>query len=413
MKVKNFDKNFVLVVIGQIISILGSAILRFALDLYILDITSRADIFAAVLAISAIPIVIFSPVGGAVADRVNRRNLMVIFDFASSFTVLVLIMLLVTDNAGVIGVGVIMTVLSLISAMYQPAVQASIPLLVKSEGLVQANGIVNGVSALSNLLGPVLGGVLYGLLGLNTLVIFSCIAFALSAVMEIFIKIPFIKPELSGHIIPAIIKDMKNGLSYIIHKNNIVFRIIIITAALNMFLSSFIIIGAPYVIRIVMQSSEFMYGISMGAMQLSGIIGAVTVGFFAKKMKLDTLYKPMIYIALFILPMILALMPFMLEQGYLPSFIIFNAAIMIIMLFATVISVYVISEVQKETPNELLGKVMAIIMAAAHCAMPLGQLIYGALFEAFSDTVYIPVIIAFLLTFWLGLLSRRLLKNNF
>ena len=74
--------NFRLMVTGQIISILGSALLRFALSLYVLDVTGRADIYAALYAFSNIPLLI-SPVGGAIADRFNRRNLMVLFDFTS------------------------------------------------------------------------------------------------------------------------------------------------------------------------------------------------------------------------------------------------------------------------------------------------------------------------------------------
>jgi MFS family permease len=84
MNNKPFTRDFSLVVMGQIVSIFGSAILRFALDLYVLDVTGRADIFALVIALSAIPGILFSPVGGAIADRFNRRNLMVILDFSNS-----------------------------------------------------------------------------------------------------------------------------------------------------------------------------------------------------------------------------------------------------------------------------------------------------------------------------------------
>ncbi|MFD1402085.1 hypothetical protein [Robinsoniella peoriensis] len=82
-KHKFYSKDFNLMVFGQVISILGSSLLRFALSLYVLDITGRADMFATLLAISNIPLLL-TPVGGAIADRFNRRNLMVIFDFASS-----------------------------------------------------------------------------------------------------------------------------------------------------------------------------------------------------------------------------------------------------------------------------------------------------------------------------------------
>lgn len=76
-------KDFHLMVSGQIITILGSTLLRFALSLYVLDITGRADIFAGLYAITSIPFLL-APLGGAIADRFNRRNVMVILDFINS-----------------------------------------------------------------------------------------------------------------------------------------------------------------------------------------------------------------------------------------------------------------------------------------------------------------------------------------
>ena len=410
MKSKNFDRNFVLMVIGQIISILGSSILRFALDLYILDLTGRADIFAAVLAISTIPVILFSPIGGAIADRFNRRNLMVIFDFCSSFVVLVLILLYLSGRADVVGITMVMTLLSLISAMYQPAVQASIPMLVKEEGLAQANGIVSGVGAISGLLGPVLGGMLYGAVGLKSLIIFSCGAFFCSAVMEIFIQIPFTKLERTRHIIPTIISDMKDGFRYMFHKNRRIFKTLLLAAALNMFLSAFITVGAPYVLRVTMESSDTMYGIGMGLAQVASIGGALLVGVFAPKMKLETLYLWLLGIAVLLLPMALAVTGGVLGLGYLPSFLLFFLFAMAIMLMATVISIFVITEIQRETPNELLGKIMALVMAVAQCAAPLGQIFYGAAFEWFSKDVYIPVLIAAVFTGLIGVAGKFALR---
>ena len=212
MRSKLFSRDFSLVVIGQIVSILGSAVLRFALNLYVLDVTGRADIFGLLVAVSAIPAILFTPLGGAIADRFSRRNLMVIFDFSSGAVVLICILLLGTGHASIAVVGVILAALSIISSMYQPAVQASVPVLVDGERLASGNGIVTGVGALSGLLGPVLGGALYGVVGLNVLVAASCAAFFLSAVMEIFIRIPFIKQARTKGIVPTIMEDMQFGL---------------------------------------------------------------------------------------------------------------------------------------------------------------------------------------------------------
>lgn len=157
VKEKGFSKDFIIMVAGQIISILGSALLRFALSLFVLDVTGRADLFAVLFAISSLP-VLLTPFGGAIADRFNRRNLMVLFDFVNSGIVLMFFIVLLTDNHSVLWIGLVMVLLSFISAMYTPAVMASIPLLVSEQKLEQANGVVNGVQALAGVTAPVLGG---------------------------------------------------------------------------------------------------------------------------------------------------------------------------------------------------------------------------------------------------------------
>ena len=81
---KLFHRNFSLMIIGQIISLFGNAILRFALSMYVLDLTGSAAAFGTILAVSMIPTVLLSPVGGIIADRINRRNIMVALDFTTA-----------------------------------------------------------------------------------------------------------------------------------------------------------------------------------------------------------------------------------------------------------------------------------------------------------------------------------------
>ncbi len=412
MKDYLWKKDFTLVVIGQIISVMGSAVLRFALNLYVLDITGRADIFALVVAVSAIPGIIFSPVGGAISDRFNRRDLMVIFDFLSSFVVLFLILLLWKGKAEVIYIGIIMAILSLISAVYQPTVQASIPVLSSEQNLTQANGIVSGVGALSGLMGPVLGSVLYGFLGIKILVVISCAMFAASAVMEIFIKIPFSKPKQTSHIVVEIWQDMKKGISYMVRDNIYILKTIAVAALLNMFLSAFFIIGVPYILRFVMKSSDLMYGAGMSLIQISSILGALLVGILTKKTTIEKLYRWLFATAMLLLPMAAAVTPMMLGLGHWPSFILFFLFGSMIIMIASIMSIFIITIVQKETPNEMLGKVMAIVMAVAQCVAPVGQIMYGSLFEKFSGAPYIPVLFGGMATAIIAFIGKKLLQRQ-
>ena len=78
---KHFSKDFILVVIGQIISLFGNSVLRFVLPLHLLNITGSAALYGFVSAFSFIPMLVMSPIGGVVADRINKRNIMVGLDF--------------------------------------------------------------------------------------------------------------------------------------------------------------------------------------------------------------------------------------------------------------------------------------------------------------------------------------------
>lgn len=412
MKQTLFSRNFALVVIGQIISLFGSAILRFAMNLYVLDMTGRADVFAAVVAISAIPGIFFTPIGGGIADRFSRRNLMVILDFTSSAVIFLLLFLIGSGHGTVLVIGIILALLSVISSIYQPTVQASIPLLVPQQHLTAANGIVNGVGALSGMLGPVIGGVLYGVIGIQALVIASSAAFFLSAVMELFIQIPFVKKITTEHILPTIVHDLKIGVQYITTENRQIISIIILATLMNLFMAPVLLIGVPYILRITMQSSETMYGVGMGIVQFSALLGALLIGKISRRLQVKTLHRFLFAAAVLIVPVATAVTPTILSWGYWPSFLLFFSFAAMIMLLVTVISIFIITAVQIQTPNDMLGKVMAIIMAVSHCAAPLGQALYGLLFEAFSTRVYVPILMAGAFTAFIAALGRRLLSGQ-
>ncbi len=406
VKEKGFSKDFIIMVAGQIISILGSALLRFALSLFVLDITGRADLFAVLFAISSLP-VLLTPFGGAIADRFNRRNLMVLFDFISSGIVLIFFIVLLTDNHSVLWIGLVMVLLSFISAMYTPAVMASIPLLVSEQKLEQANGIVNGVQALAGVTAPVLGGILYGMLGLKLLVIVSGLLFFFTAIVEMFMTIPFVKRSYDGHLMPTLIKDMKEGFTYVV-KQTFILKCTLLAALLNLLLTPLFIVGVPIILRVTMKSSDTLYGIGMGIIDFATILGALTMGYFAKKLRIHTLYIWVLMSAFLVIPMAMSVLPRALQIGYYPSYSLFIGCALIIAMMMTIISIYVMTLVQKETPNEQLGKVMAIMMAVSQCMAPLGQMVYGLLFEFFQANIYIPVFIISVCVLLLAFVTRRI-----
>lgn len=407
---KPSPKSFNIIVFGQVISVLGSALLRFALSLYVLDITGRADIYAILYAASNVPL-LFGPFGGALADRFNRRNMMMILDFLSSFIVVCFIIVMLNGSPNVLIIGVVMVLLATISAMYTPTVISSIPLLVEEQKLEKSNGLVQAVQSLSNILAPLLGGVLYGYLGLKTMVFFSASTFFISGVMIAFIKIPFKKRKYIGNIGIAIIKDMKIGFSYAFNQS-FIRKSIMFAILLNLIITSYSIVGIPIILRVTMKSSDLMYGVGMGFIEMATITGALSVGIFARKMYINKIYKCVAYISILMLVMSLSVMPKVLSLGFYPSFILFILCGFPVMMIICIINIFLVTKVQKITPPENLGKVMSIITAVATCMLPLGQVLYGFSFEIFKGYEYIPTLFSSASMLIVTIFVKNILKNE-
>lgn len=152
MENKLFTRDFTLVVIGQIISLFGNAAVRFALPLYLLNQTGSSALYGTVMALSFIPAVLLSPVGGLIADRVNKRNIMVVLDFSTAGLML-LFMLLMNHVSLVFLLTVTLMILYGIAGAYQPAVRASVPALMAQDKIMSANAVINVISSFASLLG--------------------------------------------------------------------------------------------------------------------------------------------------------------------------------------------------------------------------------------------------------------------
>lgn len=284
MNSRLFQRDFSIMILGQIISLFGNSILRFSLSLYVLDVTGSAAVFGTILAVSMIPTVILSPFGGVLADRLPKQKIMTILDFVTA-GMIVSYDVIFGSTGSLAAVAVFMILLTLIQAFYQPAVQASIPLLAAREHLMAANGIVMQVQALAGLLGPILAGMLYGIGGVKPILAASAVCFFLSAVMELFLRITHDKRAPEASPVRTALLDLKEALLYLIKENTCLFKLLIIVAGINLFLSALFIIGLPYLVKIYLGMSAQAYGFAEAALGLGSILGGLLSGLAGKKIK--------------------------------------------------------------------------------------------------------------------------------
>ena len=379
-----FSRDFTLMVIGQIISLLGNAVLRFALPLQVLDATGSAAAFGGVLALSMVPVLLCSPLGGVLADRVPRQRIMWGLDFFTA-ALAAGYGLLFAGGHSVAAVGGMMVLLSAIQALYQPAVQASIPVLVAEEHLPAANGVVAQVQALSSLLGPILGGVLYGWVGPAPIVWVGAACFFGSAVMELFLRIPFRRRGDGGAPLAALGRDLRDAGVFLVREQPGLLRVLALIALINLFL-----VGLPYLIKITLGLSSQLYSFAEAALSLGSILGGMLSGAALGRTGLRGAWRFLLGTALSLLPIALALV---LGLPPLAAYGVILAAVLAGMACAMLFTVAAQTYLQRATPPHLLGKVAAFVSAISTCAMPLGQALYGVLFQAFQARAWVVVLL--------------------
>lgn len=402
-KDKLFHKDFLLVVIGQIISLFGNAIVRFALPLYLLSVTGSAALLGITSACSVIPGILLTPVGGIIADRVNKRNVMVILDFSTAAVITILLLLMGKVNLVVLLIITLMLLYG-IQGTYQPAVQASIPVLTSEKNLLAANAVINQVGTLANILGPVLGGVLFGIWGIQSILILSIICFFISAVMEIFIHIPFKKQKKEKGFLSVALQDLKESLQFICHKKPVILKIIMILTLLNLFQTSLLLVAMPVVVTQTFGLSEKMYGFGQGMVAAGGLAGGILTGIFADKFRFHKNYLFLLIATLTMLP--ISIMIYFKRYPDLSTWIIMPCCA-IMVAAATIFMIQMMSYVQRNTPEHLVGKVVSCVLTLSMCAQPVGQVMYGNLIEQFPNHIYAIFLITALICVLITLVSKK------
>ena len=407
MNSRLFQRDFTIMILGQIISLFGNAILRFSLSLYVLEVTGSAAVFGTILAVSMIPTVLLSPFGGVLADRLPKQKIMTILDFVTAG--LIVFYDAVYGSAGnLAAVTIFMILLTLIQAFYQPSVQASIPLLASQEQLMAVNGIVMQVQALAGLLGPILAGMLYGIGGVKPILAASAVCFFLSAVMELFLRIPHEKREADGSPVRMALLDLKGAVTYLIRENTCLFKLLIVVAGINLFLSALFIIGLPYLVKIYLGMSAQAYGFAEAAMGMGSILGGLVSGLAGKKIPFKHSHYFLLGTPLLLIPVILILL-FQAPGKMIYAVLLFS--VMIGMGFAALFTIAAQTFIQKSTPVHMLGKVGAFVSTICVCALPVGQAMYGGLFELFFGSPWVVVLVGTVISMMLAYAAKRTLRN--
>lgn len=407
MTEKLFTKNFTLLILGQLTSLFGNFILKLALSMYVLEVTGLAAIFAGILSAATIPTILLSPLGGILADRADRRNIMVALDALTGVSVLCAALFLSESNAIAV-ISTLLIILSILGAFETPTVQACIPTMLQGDNIMKGNAVVNQVASLSYLIAPMLGGVLYAMLGLKPVMYASVVCFFITALFECFIKLSYQRIQNQGGVLQIVKQDFLSSMQYISKEQTSISKMLLLTAFSRFFVMGITIVGLPFLVRTVLGFNPKYYGAAESALAVATILGSIAAGILAEKLKIHKLSVLLASLGIFIIPAgIVFILPVNAIIKYGVTVVSFCGMQAVISIF----SIFAVSLIQQRTPNHLIGKVMAYTSTVTLCVQPIGQIVYGFLFDRFYSAVYFVLIPTGIIVCIVGLSAMNFFKN--
>ncbi|NCB70344.1 MAG: MFS transporter [Clostridia bacterium] len=376
------NRNIYLFASGKAVSILGSSIFSFAIGLYVLKLTGSALNYAMTLMLSVIPMVVISPIAGVIADRVSKKWLVSGMDFINSILFAALFILSIYRELTLPVIYIAIVLLNVFTTFFGIGIETAKPALVSSEKLIRINSLSKLIDSSATVLGPVIGGVVYAFVDIRALILFSSIAFMISAVSEWFIDYEFnlerrlYENHEKSEENKSILSDIIEGWKFF-SGNRSLLQLFFLFFMLNMLIGFSVNVPLPYIINEVLRFSSSRFGMINSMFPIGLIIGTLTVEYVMKRIefrKLLILMNILISIMASVigLPVILGL-----DSGMsLAFYCIVNIIIGIAIAY---VDVPVMTILQNEVPRELLGRVLSLIMSLVKAMLPVALLCSGAL----------------------------------
>lgn len=385
-------KNFSLLITGKFISLLGSNMLQFALSLYVLAVTGSATIFASMLSILIIPRLLLSPIAGVFGDWFDRRRIIIILDLANAIIIgLYAILMIITGSISIALLYLFVVLLEITEIFFHSSMSAILPSIVSKDELIDANSTNSLVMNIGQLLAPVIASIIYAAFGLKTILIVSSISFLLSALSKFFLNIPATNKMPEKITVKTFKKDLMEGFQ-VIKENKFISSIMGIGTIINFSVSPLFAIGVIFIIKEVLKSTDFQFGLFQSIFSLSMIVSPLLFSGYIKKTKIGKLcFNSFMATALLILLMALVPAPFVLNlfDTNIVPFILLLAISFVIGMFATVVNIVTGTLFSQVVPLELMGRTSTVFNLLVTVFIPIGQMLFGYLYDIISPSYVI------------------------
>lgn len=267
-------RTFMVIWLGELISMIGSGLSGFAMSVWVFTKTQQATPFAITVLLANLPRILLAPLAGSLADRWNRRWLMILADAGSALTTLAAVLVVLTGELQIWHIYLIVMLNSMCGAFQEPAYMASITMLVPKKDLARASGMMQLGQALSPLLTPLLAGVLFAAIGLQGIFLIDFVSFFFAIGALFLVHIPQPKaveaPEHSGQR-PSLWRDTQFGWHYLVQRSGL-FGLLWYFALVNFLLNFAMVLLGPLVLSYSNSTSLGIVQMASGAGMLLGSI---------------------------------------------------------------------------------------------------------------------------------------------
>lgn len=384
------QKDFTLFILGNLVSLLGSNMQQFALSLYVLDLTGSATVFASILSIIIIPRLIFSPIAGVFGDWFDRKKSIVLLDLLNA--VIIGIYALIFIHRGSLSVPliyVLVILLEITEIFFHSSMAAVLPSIVDKEDFLEANSAKSLAVSIGDLLAPIIAALIYGSFGMALILIVNSISFFLSSISEMFINIPQNHKVPEKMSIKSFKDDLIGGIS-LLRENKLVTTIISSGGILNFCVSPLVSIGLVFIIKEILKTSDFKFGLFQMVLSSSFIVAPLIGGKHIKKIKIGKLLY-MSFISIAITVLIMAMIPLHFFSSNLIPYILLLITSFFIGLFATFANIALNTLFSEIVPLDLMGRVSTIMGLAMTILIPIGQMIFGYLYDVILPNYVIAI----------------------
>ncbi|MFJ7931604.1 MFS transporter [Peribacillus sp. NPDC096448] len=384
------NKDFLFLFLSATTSKLGTSFFQVALPLLVYELTKSPSLMAFTFVLEIIPQVLFSLIGGVFADRISKKNILLIGDIFSAILVIVIPISALMNHLEVWVIYVIAFLLSSVSAFYHPSFESIVPETLQGKNLIQGNSLFKLSETLTTFIGPSIAGILIAVIGAHNLLYFNFVTYFFSAMFIGFIANKYQNKNIVN---TSIIVSIKEGIDYVVKTKKILIGTIFIFLV-NLGYGAMESLFMFYLKGTLNLSSQYI-----GLVFSLQTLGSFLAIYFANK--LNKLPRGNVIIIAGIL-IGLGQTALTMSQGLL---IILIACRIIIVGSVTLLAINWFTLRQEVVPSALLGRVISSTRMLAFLALPFGGMLSGI----FAEYVNVEVIfiLAGLLTVIVSLIGIK------